>query len=227
MCQILSRLKEYIEYRGITVAAFEKSIGMSNASFSKQLKNKRAIGTDKLENILNVYSDISPEWLLTGNGNMLKAKTADAISPSTVISVDKSQSSTEDILETRPRVPFDAAAGSLSIVLGSVSEYECERMPVIPSFPRYDFTIIARGDSMAPDFLSGDELACTFVKESSFIQWGRPHVLDTAQGVVLKKIFNNHESIICRSINSDYPDFEVPKQEIFHIALVVGLLRHF
>ncbi len=69
---ILVRIKEYIDFKGISVAAFERSIGMSNASFSKSLKNNGAIGTDKLENILRVYEDISAEWLVTGKGEMLK-----------------------------------------------------------------------------------------------------------------------------------------------------------
>lgn len=69
---ILERLKEYIDYKRISIAAFEKSVGMSNASFGKSLKNGGAIGTDKLENILITYSDINPIWLLTGEGSMLK-----------------------------------------------------------------------------------------------------------------------------------------------------------
>ena len=71
---ILKRLKEYIDYRGISVAAFERSIGMANASFGKSLKNKGAIGTDKLEKILSIYPEISPVWLITGEGDMLKTK---------------------------------------------------------------------------------------------------------------------------------------------------------
>lgn len=67
---ILDRLKEYIDYKNINISAFEKSIGMSNASFGKSLKNKGAIGTDKLENILLKYTDINPVWLLTGQGDM-------------------------------------------------------------------------------------------------------------------------------------------------------------
>lgn len=69
---ILNRIKEYLDFKGISISAFEKSIGMSNASFGKSLKNNGAIGTDKLENILNIYPDISVEWLITGNGEMIK-----------------------------------------------------------------------------------------------------------------------------------------------------------
>lgn len=68
---ILERLKQYIDFKGISVAAFERSIGMANASFGKSLKKQGAIGTDKLENILNIYPDISPMWLLKGEGNMI------------------------------------------------------------------------------------------------------------------------------------------------------------
>lgn len=73
---ILERIKQYIDFKGITIAAFERSIGMSNASFGKSLKKQGAIGTDKLENILMVYPDISPDWILTGQGNMLKSAEA-------------------------------------------------------------------------------------------------------------------------------------------------------
>lgn len=69
---IIERIKAYIDYKGIKIAPFEKSIGMSNASFGKSLKNNGSIGTDKLENILSIYSDINPAWLLTGEGDMLK-----------------------------------------------------------------------------------------------------------------------------------------------------------
>lgn len=70
---MLNRIKKYIDYKGISVSAFEKSIGMSNASFGKSLKNGGSIGGDKLEIILSVYPDINAEWLLTGDGEMLKS----------------------------------------------------------------------------------------------------------------------------------------------------------
>ena len=71
----LHRIKEYIDSKNISVYAFEQSVGMSNGSFASQLKNNKTIGVDKLENILNIYTDISIEWLLTGRGEMLRVET--------------------------------------------------------------------------------------------------------------------------------------------------------
>lgn len=217
---ILKRLKQYIDSKGISIAAFEQSVGMSNASFGKSLKNNGAIGTDKLEKILSVYSEISPTWLLTGEGEMIKPEIEDV----TVVSKERVK---RDLSKTRPRIPIDAAAGSLSFALSAVSENQCERYPIIPQFPKYDFTIIARGDSMEPELESGDELACLFVQESSFIQWGRVHVLDTEQGVVVKRVFDKGGSILCKSTNPEYEPFKIPKREVYRMALVVGVIRRY
>ena len=84
---IVDRLKQYIDTKGIPIATFERSVGMSNASFGKSLKNKGAIGTDKLENILSIYPDISPSWLLTGEGPMLREASPKADMPKVEASV--------------------------------------------------------------------------------------------------------------------------------------------
>lgn len=68
----IQRIKKYIDSKGIRVSSLEKEAGMSNGSFASQLKNKKTIGVDKLENILKNYLDINPEWLLTGKGEMLR-----------------------------------------------------------------------------------------------------------------------------------------------------------
>lgn len=229
----IERLQYYMTQNGISDNKITVDAGLSIGLIGKAKKSGKAMNSANIEKILFAYPELNPEWLLTGRGEMMKTKC-----PSNLLSTNNSdkniskdnenkQNTQELFTETRPRVPFDAAAGSLSFSPGPVSNLDCEQLPLIPTFPRYDFTIIARGDSMFPDFQSGDELACAFVHESQFIQWGRVHVLDTAQGVVVKRIFNTPNSILCKSINKEYPDFEIPKDEVFHIALVIGLIRHF
>lgn len=224
MCKTLERIKEFIDSKGLSISAFERSIGMSNASFSKSLKNKGAIGTDKLENILRIYPELNPEWLLTGVGSMLKADADGGYKDSPrsySVAADSAHS-----FDTRPRLPISAAAGALSMLADSVEADSCEYMPVVAAFPSYDFTITIEGDSMEPDYHSGDELACAFVSDPADVKWGKPHILDTTDGVVFKRIFDGGKSIMCNSINKRYGNFEVDKTDVLHIATVVGVLRH-
>lgn len=217
MCKILNRIKEYIDYKGIPIAAFERSVGMSNASFSKQLKNHGAIGSDKIENILSVYPELSTEWLLTGRGNMLNEA---SFNPqynveSLVISDTKGI----------PLIPFDAMAGYFSGEM-SVNESDCEKL-IIPGL-RADFVIPVRGDSMEPKFYSGDFVACqNVVLRDIFFQWGKAYVIDTNQGVLLKKVKrgSSASTITLVSENEEYEPFEIPIESIYHIALVKGLIR--
>jgi hypothetical protein len=66
------RLKKFIDIKGISIHSFEKKVGFSNGAFATPLKNNKTIGVDKVENILRIFPDINAEWLLTGDGEMLR-----------------------------------------------------------------------------------------------------------------------------------------------------------
>ena len=68
---IQERIKQYIDYKGITPYKFCKDLEVSMGSLNK----KGAIGTDKYLKIIKYYTDLNPEWLLTGEGNMFKEET--------------------------------------------------------------------------------------------------------------------------------------------------------
>lgn len=215
-------------------SAFAKSINVNPTVIENVVGTRK--GKPSYDVIFKICANanISEEWLISEKGEMLKTNRISR--HNSVDEVPLVEYKSNDIpqvnqipelqnIPTRPRIPLDAAAGSLSVALQSIAESDCVRMPVIPTLPSYDFTIVARGDSMTPEILSGDELACRFINENGFIQWGRTHVLDTAQGVVVKRIFDANDTILCRSSNPNYPDFPVPKDDIYHLALVVGLVR--
>ena len=67
----LQRIKEYLTYKGINNKRFEESVGLSNGSFASQLKRNGTIGVNRLEDILTIYYDLNPTWVLLGTGNML------------------------------------------------------------------------------------------------------------------------------------------------------------
>lgn len=154
------------------------------------------------------FPNVNANYILTGRGDMFLDDEREDVS-----------------VKTLPRIPYDASAGSLTCAVDGVTEVQCERAPVVAAFPKYDFTIRVTGRSMEPMYFSGDEVACLRINESRFLQWGRVHVLDTTQGVVIKKIYENGDAIRCVSFNPEYPDFNVPKEDIFSYNLVVGALR--
>lgn len=215
---ILDRLKEYIDYKGISISAFEKSIGMSNASFGKSLKSKGAIGTDKLENILKTYPDISPLWLVSGIGDML----TNQANPKHTCALQQTNDPNKGI----PLIPIDAMAGFFQGEQ-SVMLHECD-FYVIPIFKNADFLITVRGDSMQPKYYSGDIIACKHLPLSDiFFQWGKVYVIDTDQGALIKKVEpgNGNDTITLVSENPTYKPFEVAKKSIYHISLVLGVIR--
>lgn len=219
---ILERLKEYIDYKGLSVAAFERSIGMANASFGKSLKNKGAIGSDKLEKILSVYNEISPDWLLTGKGSMLKSP----ITPADERPTEPAHHVPENSHEGIPLIPLSAMAGPFTDDT-SVMEYECERY-VIPAFKGADFLIQVKGDSMQPTYYSGDLVACQRVPLNGlFFQWNKTYVLDTIQGPLIKRIRrgSDNDHVLIVSDNPDYEPFELSKDQFHGVALVRGLVR--
>lgn len=125
--------------------------------------------------------------------------------------------------DTRPRIPTEVAAGRTGGFSDSVTLSQCQRMPVIQRFPPYDYTIIVKGNSMEPKFEGGDEIAIK--KVTSFIEWGKTYVLDTDDGAVVKRIFDDGDCFRCVSYNSEYPDFLIHKTTVYGVYKVVGLIR--
>lgn len=212
MSKIVSRLKEYIDLKGLSIAAFEKSIGMSNASFGRSLKNNGAIGTDKLENILNIYRDINLIWLLTGEGEMLKKNGNPESEKNAYLNAypDAYLTGTHTHLSTCPDeinieigekvtsetshvhlIPFyDAIA-----VAGrkSVANMEAVTVPaemINPGDWYIDATCAMRvyDESMVPEYRPGSVVALKEVYDKRLIIPGEDYVIETPEYRVIKRL---------------------------------------
>lgn len=75
----IDRIERIIEYYKTNISNFEKSIGASNNSIGMAIRRKSTVKDDTLNSILNVYPEISAEWLLTGKGNMIAGTETDFV----------------------------------------------------------------------------------------------------------------------------------------------------
>lgn len=219
---VSERISILIEKLGENQNSFSKKTGIAVSTIATAIERGKGVNTDLIQKIINAFTNVSSLWLLTGEGEIF----IDDLKEEKVKSIESKKIN----IETRPRIPFNAAAGTVSIALSGVTPEDSEQMPVIQAFANYSYTILVKGDSMEPEFHSGDELACLQLTngKAKFIQWGRYHVLDTAQGVLVKRIYDNGEYILCKSENSElYPDFNIHKEDIYNLGLVIGMLRRF
>lgn len=209
---ILDRIKEYIDYKGISIAAFEKSIGMSNASFGKCLKKGGAIGTDKLENILNIYPEISTNWLLTGQGEMIE--------------------------DNEPKISNNPEVGTPYYDVDFLGGFDLQDndQTTVPALnivanicPRADLWCNITGNSMEPTISNGDIIALHKCSIND-IQYGEMYavVLDTFRTVKILRKSSSPNKIKFVPVNKDQfdeQDFDISR--ILQVFEVVGCIRRF
>lgn len=69
--RLIERIYEFIEYKGSSAYAFERSCELSNGYLKKLLKGGGSVGSEVLEKIHRTYPELSLIWLITGKGEMI------------------------------------------------------------------------------------------------------------------------------------------------------------
>lgn len=212
---VRGRLQKFIYHLGIPVSAFERQCGMSNATVANM---RKSLAQDKVENIARNYPQLNVAWLMTGEGEMLN------VNPKAEEDAEPQQNTA-----TLPLVPIAAVAGYNGLDEVGVTLAECPQYSVPDFFAvNAEFLIRVSGSSMYPKYSSGDILACRRIREITFLQWGKIYVIDSQQGMMVKRLFEiegEPDLVLCKSDNENYPPFRLPKEEIRSLSIVVGAIR--
>ncbi len=234
MSNTVSRIKEFIDFKGLSVRKFEETVGFSNGAFATQYKNNKSIGSDKIENILCSFPELNTEWLLTGNGEMLKSEGATGViktprveiiepikvegrslMPKVIVLKD------EDVEEERiPLVPVMAQAGYLQ---GYDDPQYIKELPMynLPGMRNGTFRIFqVEGLSMYPTLQSGSYVVGQFVEDWEHISDNRIYVVVSTEGVIVKRVLNRIEkygSLYCKSDNRVFPHINVRLKDVKEI----------
>lgn len=96
----IDRFYEYLAEKSLKPTAIEKNIGLSNGYLSAQKKRGADIGEGMMLKIIDYFRDISPLWLLTGEGPMLRnSKTSEETTMNH--GTEKVQSTSSDTIALR------------------------------------------------------------------------------------------------------------------------------
>lgn len=230
MCKILSRIEELSKHEGITISALEKKIGASKGVLSRAIAKGTDIQAKWIGSLVENYPMYSTEWLLTGEGDMLKANKYEPIVEVKPIHHPRSIEKKEDT-QVVYLYDFKATAG-LKTLFDNKKNNIIDTIK-IPKLPKCDGAIHIVGDSMYPLLKSGDIILYREISPSiENIVYGEMYLLsydiDGDDYVVVKYIRKSEKGepfITLGSENPDYASRDIDFHRITAIALVKASVR--
>ena len=208
--EIINEAFKRLRFSGIAKSQreFAKLLDVNEATISKALKGDEGYLSDIMMSRINAlmkekFGDV-PNW--------------DELTPPD----EKVQETTKGLLV----IPTEAMAGTLGEFADSIHAYDCERM--VSPIKGADYAIKVCGDSMTPEIPNGSQILIKKIYEDEFVEWGKIFCLDTRNGAVIKRIYPtpNPEVIECRSINPDYPPFQINVKNIngwYRVLMVLSM----
>lgn len=211
-----NRLKEVISFlkkeRVIyNESDFAKQIEIGKSFLSDIKAGRKVLSEQLVLKICKLEPRVNKTWLLTGEGEMLTG----------VQTEQTKQSFTESDIHLIPLLPVSAQGGSLNDFVVSIKESSCEK--IISPIKGADYAMSVSGESMAPEYPSGSQILIKRIDEKAFIDWGRVYVLDTCNGTVIKRLFpsDTADKVLCKSINPEFPPFEVSLSDVYAVYRVL------
>jgi phage repressor protein C with HTH and peptisase S24 domain len=200
-------------YSGGNKSEFARMIGVSPQAVSTWITRN----TFDIDIIYAKCLNISPDWLLTGKGNMLKGEeTEDASAP--VVSYDPKVG--------QPFYNVDFLGGFSEVYNSQVSVPD--RNIIVPGFDRAKLWCNVTGHSMEPKINHGDIIAlrpCTL----DDIQYGEIYavVLDTIRTIKILRKGTSKNSLRYVPINPNFDEQEFAVKRIINIFEVIGSISKF
>lgn len=208
---IKQRIIRYIKSKRISQRRFETEAGLSNGFVNNIVKT---IGADKLRKISIAYPELNTDWLLTGEGEMLKGEEGQSVT--TV--ADNSD------YKLVPMYNLDARGGFADNIELS-KEYVVDYIP-FKGAKNEDICIPISGDSMSPTYRAGSIVLLHRVEDwFEFLELGQVYVIELRDGRRLIKELRRSEedsknNYLCISHNPMFEPVELPKKLIMRVFLV-------
>lgn len=204
------RILIFLEYLGMGQNAFEKKCGISNGYISN---SRGSFGSRIISKISTAYPDLNVEWLMTGEGTMLK-----------------SESISEKDADFRlvPMYNLDARGGFGGNEEVDVAEYIVDYIP-FKDAKQGDICVPIIGNSMAPTYCAGAIVLLHRVEQwADFLELGQVYMIVLKDGRrLIKELRASQEDrkskYLCVSHNPTFDPVELPKDmisRVFHVRAV-------
>ena len=228
------RILQYIEYKGISISEFLRNTDIKRGFLDADKLNS-AVSDVFVAKIIATYSDLNLEWLITGEGQMLKENNGqpdDLVAEPTV-----SFRKTVDPIKDFQKIPLFNSMATMGLLPKSNGDFDDEFIVdylSVPNLPSVDGALYATGDSMYPLLKAGDIVAFKKVDvDINNIFFGEIYILSifiddhsTYKTIkFLQKSEKGETYVRLVSQNQHHQDKDIPLNKIAAMALVRASIR--
>lgn len=218
---IINKLKELRNFK--TDKEFADYVGITKQTLVNW-KSRNSISVDL---ILIKYTEVNPQWLLTGEGEMLLDT-----SSSSNISLRDTEIEHVDTEEipckfTLPCVDIDLILDKEADIKELVKDAKVGTRRLKDFVAPADFFQRVTSSEMAPYLLPGDVLLVRFCEDKTKFAQGEVHMVDTVCGPLLRyTYYNKEEDAFClKPNNTDYETEFMAAEYIHSVNQIVGCIR--
>lgn len=230
MNDVSNRINNLVKERKTSFYKLSKETGIDQSVFSRVKTGKLNFSSNNIEQIAN-YFGVNTDWLLTGEGEMLKTPGKEGKGKET------EEASNLTVGRVIPLYDAEAAAGN---------GYEMDMSPARPiemiqigGFLREsEAALRVYGSSMIPHYPPGCIVALKPWIER-FIEPGAVYVVETSSNRYLKRLMYNADKTALRCVSDNtirhedgsakgelcYPEFEIPVEDVRRLFRVVGVIK--
>lgn len=238
MSTINERIKIIIErYYNGSQRAFAEAIGTSSSVVNGIVGKRKSSPSFEILQKIYATANISADWLLTGDGDILTDNHSQPDSGSLAVDVLPNGSSVEQIYHPKsfertldvqdiPLYSFDVTGGILENLDDSAQFIEGTIR--IPDAPKCDGAVRVVGNSMTPIINPGDIIAFSILNSLDYLLYGQIYFVDYSADAsnnflvckIVKKSDRGDDYISLHSANPSHDPVDIPRSSVRHIAIV-------
>lgn len=213
-------------------AAFAKQLGVSPQTVHSWI----ARNTFDSELVFAKCDGLSADWLLTGEGPMLRSEDGIRFEETiqrAPVRLHRISGKSRDTVVSEQSVPLYGVEATAGIMAqGDMSDYIIDHIS-IPHMPKVDGALVVTGDSMYPIIKSGDIVLYKVFQDFRHIIYGQMYLVSVIMEgdtlVLVKyvyKVEGADDFILLVSENKHHEHFKVPLSSVRSLALIKGSIRY-
>ena len=204
---IKRRIIKVFESKGLNANSASSILGIPQRTLNRQVNEDAKVGMELVSALLNNFADISPAWLMLGEGDMYLDVAQPDLSKNCAPFYNDLPVSAglRDAFDPTSEVP----SGYISMPQWSTQFY----------FP-------VSGTSMEPEIHSGDIIGVNRVDSLRDIDPDKIYMIVTNESRMIKRCYHDKEnSELMWCVSPNYPSFAIRKSDICAIFHVVNRIE--